>query len=479
MPVDRIGDSTDDSVETDIEQRGEDRRPPPDRPGAEGYPSRAESRAAAAAANKDVTQNSDQAPIRDEADSASAGDTIEPSDPADKHDDAGEAQSEADGAATEVDSPSTGETETDSPALAESRAERRIEDGGFTAISGEGVSDDTACAADLTDPAVERSLLDRLKQAAAKLDRSDSPQEISGIVDRPDFQDPGEHPDTVPDRYGQPLDRSDGTRRPLFDGDPSREQTKQGRLQDCGIISVLGAVAGHRPEAIRNCVSETSDGNYEVQLHEAKFSASRLRYEPTGRTITLTVTPDLPVFNDEPTKPAFADSGDTEAAWCPVLEKAIAGSDRTWSDERRDKWEQRWRVQSGRDGAPSGYVRLHQGSNASERAELLTQLTGTPAKTWEFPTEYDRNGRSPGRQILEEFRNILADNKPILVGTRSKHRNEGELIKDLKDGHAYEVTKIDDSNRVHLRNPWNNFQPEPLTIKEFRENIRPSYSTLE
>jgi hypothetical protein len=522
MAIDRAADPADAPVETDKEQRDQDRRPPPDRPGAEGYPSRAESRAASAAADKEAGQTSDQASasIDDQTDSSPA--TSESSEVDAK---AAGAESEASATATngdagqtadqsaleadeakldsphtwaekpgpetaqalpdtepdaKVDSSGTVEmTEADSLAPADSRADGQIEDGGFRAISGEGLSDDATHAADLADSEVERGLLDRLKDAAARLDRGDSPREISDIVDQPDFQDPRENPTVVPNRYGRPLDRPDGTRTPLFNGEPIREQTQQGRLGDCGIISTLGAVAGHRPEVIRDCVRETDDGNYEVRLHETKFSASRMRYEPTGRAITLTITPELPVFNSDPDKPAFADSHDTGAAWSPVLEKAIAGSDQTWNDERRDKWEQRWKVQSGSDDTPNGYVRLHQGSNASERAELLTQLTGQPARTWEFPTGYDHNGRSADRQILDEFREQLAESKPILVGTRAKHKNEASLINDLKAGHAYEVTEVDDKGLIHLRNPWNSFHPDPLTVKEFRENIRPRYSTME
>ncbi|WUS97729.1 hypothetical protein OHA46_14040 [Streptomyces sp. NBC_00708] len=72
-------------------------------------------------------------------------------------------------------------------------------------------------------------------------------------VDRPDL--PGESLiEGV--RYGTPLDGPDGERIPLFDGSPTREQTKQGIIGDCGVISTLGAVAGHLPEAISHCVRE-------------------------------------------------------------------------------------------------------------------------------------------------------------------------------------------------------------------------------
>ncbi|MEV5704682.1 C2 family cysteine protease [Actinoallomurus sp. NPDC052274] len=368
---------------------------------------------------------------------------------------------------------------TDTKTSVDARSEGEIEDRGFKAIPGEVPSDDNARVAGVVDVEVERGFLDRIKQVAARFDRTDAPRELNGVVDRPDFQDPKMELKKLPDRYGNPLERADGTRTPLFDGEPTREQTKQGRLGDCGIISTLGAVAAYDPEAIRNCIKEGEDGNYEVRLNEAKYSTSRMRYEATGQIINLTVTPDLPVYEDKPHRPAFADSSSTGVAWSPILEKAIAGSDQVWDDGRWERWGERWKVQGDGGEAPKGYVRLNQGSNPSDRAELLTQLTGRPAKTFEFPKGYDINGRSSDRQLIDEFKKQLGDHKPILVGTKDLRDNEPPLPKDLKKAHAYEVTKIDDNNMVHLRNPWNEQHPEPLTIGEFRASIRPRYSTLE
>ncbi|URM99381.1 C2 family cysteine protease [Actinomadura madurae] len=346
-------------------------------------------------------------------------------------------------------------------------------------ISGDGPPDDNGSMADLDEEALERGISDRLKQLAAKLDRGDKPEEFAGTVDRPDFQDPWKDPEYVPDCYGAPLDRADGTRTPLFNGEPAREQTQQGSLGDCGIIATLGAVAGCHPEAIRDCVRETGDGNYEVRLHEAKYSAARQRYEPTGRPITLKVTPDLPVKDQHPDTPAFAKTTSAGVAWAPILEKAIAGTDQTWSAARRDRAAELWKAQKKPGDAPTGYVRLNQGSSPGERAELLTQLTGLPAKTVQFPEGYDNRGRSADRRLQDEITGQLSSNKPVLVGTRELREGETNLPKKLADSHAYEVTKIDDQGNFHLRNPWNKRHPQPMTIQEFRANIRPRYTSLE
>ncbi|MGI5203886.1 C2 family cysteine protease [Spirillospora sp. CA-108201] len=335
-------------------------------------------------------------------------------------------------------------------------------------ISGEEIDED----------ALERGISERLRKLAAKLDRSDGPRELGGLVDRPDFQDPEVKPEYVPDRYGTPLDRDDGTRTPLFNGMPKREQAQQGELGDCGIIATLGAVAAHQPETLRTCVSETEDGNYQVRLHEAEYSVSRRRYEPTGASITLTLTPDLPVNDEAPDKPAFAPVL-ANAAWAPVLEKAIAGTDQTWSVKRQARVNEIWNARGNPGDAPTGYVRLNQGSGPGERAELLTQLTGLPAKSVQFPSGYDNQGRSADRQLHDEIFRQLSHGKPVLVGTRDKREGESRLSKGLRANHAYEVTKIDDQGRFHLRNPWGRKHPEPMTIQEFKREARSRYTTLE
>ncbi|MDN3355113.1 hypothetical protein [Actinomadura sp. DC4] len=71
MATDRASDGTDTNAETTEAQP--DRRPPPpaDRPGTDGYPSRAESRDRAAAANETSTQNTEK-PADDKADTSHA-----------------------------------------------------------------------------------------------------------------------------------------------------------------------------------------------------------------------------------------------------------------------------------------------------------------------------------------------------------------------------------------------------------------------
>lgn len=133
------------------------------------------------------------------------------------------------------------------------------------------------------------------------------PTEVTTEVDQPRFGNHKKPPEIQPDRYGTPLDRPDGTRVPLFDGPPSREQTQQGAIGDCGMIATMGAMASRYPDLLQDMIREMEDDAYEVHFHEV----ARNNYghqAPTGRILTVRVTPDLPVYSDFPNSTAYADA---------------------------------------------------------------------------------------------------------------------------------------------------------------------------
>ncbi|MBD9703477.1 hypothetical protein IHE56_15575 [Streptomyces sp. ID01-12c] len=268
--------------------------------------------------------------------------------------------------------------------------------------------------------------------------------------------------------YGDPINENPSGRMPLFDGPPTREQTAQGRLGDCGVIASIGAVAGHRPETIENAVRENPDGTYTVSLFDAESGADGV-YRATGRRIELLVEPDLPIVESNPNVPAFAAL--PGSAWGAVLEKSMAGVDQAWESKRTEGWEATWQANpkaEASDGpTPVGYERLNQGSSQWDQAEMLTQLTGKDSAVYPFPT-----GEGAGPALESHLRRQLADNKPILAGTRPLDAEAGEkaLPHNLVAGHAYEVVGAD-GGMVRLRNPWNMAHPEPMKTEEFIENF--------
>ena len=296
-------------------------------------------------------------------------------------------------------------------------------------------------------------------------------------MDRPAFQDRfGDM--RPPDRYGDPLKRQDGSRTPRFNDRPVRDQTRQGRLDDCGVIATLGAVAAHRPGDIAHRIATQPDGSYRVRLDEARWTKHGAA--PTGRVIELSVTPDLPVNDETPGQPVFAKAED-DAAWSPVLEKAVAGVDQTWTAARRQDWAESWaglceqdatdeKVKKPRSGPPpDGYVRLNQGSTSWDRAELLTHLTGKESVVRSIPNRDADVTRVLTRQ--------LRDRKPVLVASRDEHYEDEKLPHRLEISHVYEVVSANDE-KIQLRNPWNYKHPEPMTPAEFVANMEPRYTTL-
>jgi hypothetical protein len=297
------------------------------------------------------------------------------------------------------------------------------------------------------------------------------------VVDRPAIRDPLS--DDSPDAYADLLTHPDRTRFSCFDGPPRREQAIQGRLRDCGVIAALGSVANHLPDELTSRVRLESDGVYKVTLSEARRTEAGA--VPTGHTLELTVTPDVPVRTTTPDVPAGAAVMDG-AAWSPVLEKALAGVDQAWTLQRRVAWQGDWvgicadananRADSPiRDPAPTGYARLNQGTDAWERAEVLTQLTGQAAEVREFPSGDDE------WKINRIIRAQLENGKPVLVVSRDQSDDEKVLPYNLKADHAYEVTGVE-KGKILLRNPWGYKHPAPMEANEFARNIRPWYATL-
>ncbi len=262
---------------------------------------------------------------------------------------------------------------------------------------------------------------------------------------------------------------------PAFDGPPTREQSLQGSVGDCGVISTMGAVAGHRPEAIGNAIKDNGDGTFDITLYDVEPATW---YDPVarpnGETTTYRVSNELPVSRDDQ---QLAGATGESCAWPSLLEKTVAAEDQTWDATKHAAWEQDWRTGPAKDAVdderaadglpaspdtpPLGYNRLDLGSTAFERADLLAKITGHEAEVRDMPD---------GPNLLNEFKAQLDNGKPVLVGTRSD--KPGELFPDgVYPGHAYEVTAVDGDN-LKLRNPWGVDHPEPMSVDTFLEHYR-------
>lgn len=303
------------------------------------------------------------------------------------------------------------------------------------------------------------------------------PTEIHGYADRPTLPEP-ESGEVAPE-YGRPVDPNSGTAAPLWNGLPRREHVAQGTLGDCGMLASIGAVAGHSPQMIGQLFQPNPDGTVDVLLHESSLPGGHTT--ATGRRLRITVTPDVPVHAMMPGQAAYADQSQVGAAWASMLEKALAAVDRTWTESRQVHWQQQWQSwQEQPDphrAAPRGYARMDPGSTPELWAELLTQLTGEPARTGRLPTD-------PGSEPTVEATlvRLLAQRNPVIVSTLPPHHYQhlpnGTPPYGLHAGHAYEVVAAQDG-RVWLRNPWNHGHPQPMPVRAFLDLMSDGYAHLD
>ncbi|MCZ7417981.1 toxin glutamine deamidase domain-containing protein [Verrucosispora sp. WMMA2121] len=300
-----------------------------------------------------------------------------------------------------------------------------------------------------------------------------TPGEAAVAADRVTLPDPDAE---YPIEYGRSLFPATGQPAPLFDGPPGRTQVQQGILGDCGMLATMAALAGHRPQSIPQLFEPQPDGTVDVLLHETVLRGNGAA--ATGRRIRINVRPDVPVHAGS-SWAAYADQSEVGVGWAAVLEKALAAVDRTWTMERHEQWQREWRAWESKDdphrAAPLGYARLHVGSTTLMQAELLTQLTGLPARQTLLDT-------TPGREAAVErhLTALLAAGSPITIATWSMERYPGltTLPYGLEDEHVYEILAVRDG-QVQLRNPWNKEHPSPMSVRAMLDLMVPWCAHLE
>ncbi|WP_157573986.1 hypothetical protein [Nocardia jejuensis] len=270
---------------------------------------------------------------------------------------------------------------------------------------------------------------------------------------------------------------------PAFDGYPTRFQANQGIIHDCGVIATIGAVAEHRPEAIKNAIVSRGDGIYEVTLHsiERATKENPVAY-PIGGTTIFRISDEVPYAGSGRRREPIGARGPT-CAWPSLLEKALAAEDQAWTDEQLRDWGKKWAsskkewvdsvrhdgdLSSSPSSPPLGYNRLDCGIPAWDHANLLAQLSGEPAEVRQMPTN--------GSTLLREFRDRLNNHKPIVVTADALHRLNTPP-RGIYPHHAYQIVGLTRSG-IQLHNPWGVVHPTPLQLETFVRLCTQRYATL-
>lgn len=199
---------------------------------------------------------------------------------------------------------------------------------------------------------------------------------------------------------------------------------KQGYIADCYFASSMCAVAGSKPDAIRQAIKDNNDGTFTVRFFELDWQGKRSVHNET-------VDADLPSYGD---MPAYAKSAEVVDGkqwmelWPSILEKAYAA----------------WK---------GSYEAMGHGGAAGD---VMTALTGQPS------SQTTTQGPGDADPLWARMKKASAEGKPMTAGTGSE---EDERYKDPKAGvygwHAYTVLGVEETKdgdkpkrMVTMRNPW-------------------------
>lgn len=205
---------------------------------------------------------------------------------------------------------------------------------------------------------------------------------------------------------------------------------QQGAIGDCYLAAALAAVAGSKPDAIKNAIKDNGDGTYTVRFFEVGWDGKKTSHAES-------VDADLPQAPDAATggeKPAYAKSTevvDSKAfmeLWPSIVEKAYAS----------------WK---------GSYEAIGNGGNSGD---VMTALTGEPCRSAATA------GAGENDPLWSKMLKASQEKRPM---TASSGGEEDERYKDPKAGvyghHAYTVMGVEEKKegakaerKVTLRNPW-------------------------
>ena len=201
---------------------------------------------------------------------------------------------------------------------------------------------------------------------------------------------------------------------------------KQGYIGDCFLAASMAAVAGARPDVIKNAMTDNHNGTYTVRFYEVDWNGAKKVHKET-------VDGDLP-WDSMSNGPAYARSAEVVGGkshmelWPSVLEKAYAA----------------WK---------GSYDTVGHGGISGDVMEALTGERSRQMAT-KAPGEAD--------PLWLKMKTAAAAHKPMTAGSGGE---EDPRYKDPKAGvygwHAYTVMGVEEKKNgdkterwVTMRNPW-------------------------
>ncbi len=217
----------------------------------------------------------------------------------------------------------------------------------------------------------------------------------------------------------------------LFNGVPSRADTRQGMLGDCYFIAAIASIADRNPDAVRNMFIDNGDGTYTVRFFSSGSSGYTADY--------VTVNRRLPAYsNGQLGYSGFGQSisQTSTTLWIALAEKAYA----QWNETGL----------SGRDGT-NRYSAIEGGWMWYVNAQVL----GADSTYAYFS--------SSAKSTLV---NALSASQAVTLGTWPNASTGG-----LYGSHAYIVSGYNaTTDTFTLHNPWGVSHPAPLTWTQLQSN---------
>lgn len=201
---------------------------------------------------------------------------------------------------------------------------------------------------------------------------------------------------------------------------------KQGYIGDCFLAAALTAVAGSRPDLIKNAITDNGNGTFTVRFYEVDWSGQKKVHKET-------VDSDLP-WDPASNGPAYARSAESTDGknhlelWPSILEKAYA----------------QWK---------GSYDAIGHGGISGD---VMEALTGERAR------QQTTQGAGDNDPLWTKMKQASADKKPMTAGSGGE---EDPRYKDPKAGvygwHAYTILGVEEKKNgdkterfVTARNPW-------------------------
>ncbi|MFN9719899.1 MAG: C2 family cysteine protease, partial [Planctomycetota bacterium] len=217
----------------------------------------------------------------------------------------------------------------------------------------------------------------------------------------------------------------------LFNGGPSRADTRQGMLGDCYFIAAVASIADRNPDAVRNMFIDNGDGTYTVRFFSSGTSGFTSDY--------VTVNRRLPAYsNGQLGYSGFGQSisQTSTTLWIALAEKAYA----QWNETGL----------SGRDGT-NRYSAIEGGWMWYVNAQVL----GADSTYAYFSSS-----------AKSTLMNAISAQQAVTLGTWPNATTGG-----LYGSHAYIVTSYNaSSDTFSLHNPWGVSHPTPLTWPQLQAN---------